>query len=101
MTCQASASSAGGARQPAGPQCPRVAPLAAVGPVTGVDGERSQQVGAVLGARDLAEELVLGELARREFAEVLVDPVGHERSGYPLLPPRLCAHLTDPGLRRI
>ncbi len=84
-------------------QQPRLAEVAVEGPAGGgglaVPEPRrlAEPRAAVLVALDEAEQLLLGELRRREVADVLVDPVGHERAGDPVVPPRPCAHLLDPA----
>ena len=52
-------------------------------------------------APHLRVELVLVELARREVAEVLVDPVAHDPADGPLVPPVLAVHLLVPGARDV
>ena len=48
-------------------------------------------------ALHVPEQFLLGELGRREIADVLVDPVGHEGAGDAGVPPGRAAHLGDPG----
>jgi hypothetical protein len=49
----------------------------------------------------LGQQLFLGEFGRREVADVLVDPVGHERAGDPGVPPGPAAHLGYPFPRDV
>src|SRR5215207_9216083 len=64
-------------------------------------GELAKGAGRVLCLPHPSEEIVLFELLRGEVAEVLVDPVRHERPDDALLPPRVGAHLAYPGLRGV
>ena len=50
---------------------------------------------------DRLVELVLGQLGRRQVAQVLVDPVGRQRADDPLVPPVLGLHVMPPGLRGV
>src|SRR5215216_4705131 len=68
-----------------------------VGPV----GELAQHAGCIFRLLHLREQLVLLELLRGEVAEMLVDPVRHERSDDALLPPGLGSHLAHPCPRGV
>lgn len=69
------------------------AEVAAVAPADGggvgvrLGGEGAQDVGAVGGLADGGVQEVLGQFARGEVAEVLVDPVRHQAAEDPLAPP--------------
>ncbi len=63
--------------------------------------ERSKPQPGVLVALHLREHLLLGELGWRQVAEMLVQPVRHERARDPFVPPGKRAHLVDPRLRDV
>ena len=81
---------------------PGVAEVAVVGPAArgrlpiAPARELPQTRTGIIVALDEVEHLLLGELGRRQIAEVLVDPVRHERARDPRVPPRLFAHLLHP-----
>ena len=62
--------------------------------------ERPQAFTRVLVALHLREHRFLGQLGRRQVAEVLVQPVRHEGARHPLVPPGQRAHLRRPRTRR-
>ena len=88
-------------------QQPRTAEVAVVGPAArrrlavAHECEVAQPRTRVVVCLHDRKHLLLGELRRREVAEVLVQPVGHEGAGDALLPPRQSAHLVDPGQRDV
>ena len=104
-----------GLQHPAAPgvdhQQPDVAEVAPVGPLgtlapvgllVGRRGELPQHRLAVLAGRpDPLVELELGQVGRREVAEVLVDPVRRQAADDPLLPPRGLLHLPPPQRRGV
>ena len=61
-------------------------------------GELAQARAAVLGRARARRAALLGQLRRGEVADVLVEPVRHERAGDALVPPRRRAHVAHPGL---
>jgi hypothetical protein len=77
----------------------RVAPAGAVRLLVGAFGELVDDVpGIAVGVQDVPVDGVLGALLRRHVAQMLVDPVRAEPAGDPLVPPRLGAHVFEPGL---
>ena len=82
-------------------EAPPVAPLDAVGPLVGPDGEVGEQGRRVAGLLHLAPQLVLGQVLRREITEMLVDPVAHVGGGDPGRPPRLGIVVAAPGRRDV
>ena len=67
--------------------------------LVGLLGQVADRLAAVARRRGLLVGLVLVELGRREVAEVLVDPVGHQAADHAALVPVGLAHLVEPGLR--
>ena len=101
-----------GLELPAGPRVehdqPRRAEVAAEAEarlprlLVGLLRQLADQLAAVASHRaDRLVGLVLGELSRREVAEVLVDPVGHQPADHPVRVPVGLALLVQPGLRRL
>ena len=86
---------------------PRRADVAAVAPAraldlaVGLEDVVVEDLRAVLGLPHAVVDVVVVELARREVAEVLVDPVRHEAADDAVVPPALAADVGDPGLRRV
>src|SRR5689334_16313588 len=64
-------------------------------------GEPAKERSCVTLVFDLRERSVLLELRWREVAQMLVEPVGHERACDPGLPPARSAHLLDPEPRDV
>jgi hypothetical protein len=82
-------------------EVPRVAPPIRLRIGVGGRGEAVQQLGDVVDPtlaqlQHLTPDVVSRPFARREVAEVLVDPVGSEAAYDPLLPPRRRPHLLAP-----
>src|SRR3712207_7809333 len=67
-------------------------PRSTLFPYTTLFRSLAEERAAVVRLADTVEDLLLGELPRREVPEVLVDPVRHEGRDDPLVPPRLLAH---------
>ena len=89
------------------PDRPEIAPirphrtLGAVGFEVGGLGESAQRRLGVGNAPDGGVHLVGRQPGERHVAEVLVDPVRHERARDPRLPPVGLLHLATPGMRRV
>ena len=90
--------------QPDRPKIPPVGPHRALGPIrlpVRRLGEHPQGgLGVGQATRDLVH-LVGLEAGRRQVAEMLVDPVRHQRAGDPLLPPVGLLHVEAPGVRGV
>ena len=82
-----------------------VAPPVALGPVgLPVRGRRElvqQRADVPVGLADRGVDLVVGQRGRGQVAQVLVDPVGRQPAGDPLLPPRGLLHPAPPDGRGV
>src|SRR4029450_9908079 len=78
-----------------------VAPAGALDLPVGPEGELAQHPGGVAGGAHLGPDRVVGQVVGGQVAEVLVQPVGGEAAGDPLVPPRPAAHVLDPGGRGV
>ncbi len=73
------------------------APARAVGLAVGLHGEVAEDGSRVVHLVHAPEHLVVGEVAWAQVADVLVDPVRHQRADDVLVPQRAGPHLLEPG----